>query len=77
MNKNNTFIYSRLNVKERVKLIKQKLPKHIKKIIITNYPEYNSVEGCNLINNVLALKSPDLRLCEILEKIVSDKQKGL
>ena len=64
-----TFLYTRENVKERIKTIKSKLPRDYRKVVKKMYPEYNTIEGMDLLNNVVALRSTDLRLCEILERI--------
>jgi hypothetical protein len=54
---------------QRVKAIKPNLPKNYRAIILSNYPEYNSVKGGVLIQNVVAMRTADVLLTEILEKI--------
>lgn len=59
--------------KRRVSAIKDKLPKEVRSIIMERYREYNTGSGSSLINNVIAGRSADLRLTEILEKIAKEK----
>lgn len=60
---------------KRVKSAKVDLPKDYKKIIYTNYPEYNTHEGSVLVQNVVACRTADVVLTEILEKIASGELK--
>lgn len=59
--------------KRRVKLIKKKLPKNIKQKIFQDHKEYDTASGTRLIDNVIAGRSADLKLTEILETIVAKK----
>jgi hypothetical protein len=58
--------------KARVKAIKEKLPKNFREIIYEKFPKYNTAKGAMLINNVVALRSPDITLTEILEQIAAN-----
>lgn len=48
--------------------IKKDLPKNIRDLIYENFPEYNTAKGSELIMNVLAGRSPCMRLTEILKQ---------
>lgn len=54
---------------QRVEKIKGNLPRNFRNIVYQHYPEYNSEDGRELINNVLALRTVCTRLTEILERI--------
>lgn len=62
--------------KERVAAIRAKLPKNVRLLIMDKYSEYNTGTGSILINNVLAGRSADLKLTEILEKIAAEQEGG-
>lgn len=53
----------------RVEKVKPFLPKNFREIIFEKFPEYNTSSNSNLIMNVLAGRSSDVRLTEILEQI--------
>lgn len=59
----------------RVDLIKGKLPKNYKEVLLTNHPEYNNHKGAILVQNVVALRSADVVITEILERIASGELK--
>ena len=59
----------------RVKAIKSTLPKNYKDILYANHPEYNTHKGSVLVQNVVSLRSADIALTEILEKIASGELK--
>lgn len=69
--------FNRHKIKQRIKYLKDFLPYNSRNRIIELHPEYNTPEGKNLIKNVFDGRTADYRLLEILEKIASDKQKGL
>ena len=54
--------------KEEVQKIKANLPKNIRDRICEKFPEYNTKIGSKLMDNVLAGRSADLRLTEILKQ---------
>ena len=54
--------------KSEVLRIKKDLPKNIRDLIYENFPEYNTAKGHDLIMNVLAGRSPDMKLTEILKQ---------
>lgn len=54
--------------KERVAVLKP-FPKYLKRTIIKKFPEYDSANGGTLISNVMALRTADLRLTQIIEGI--------
>lgn len=60
---------------QRVKKIKALLPKNYKEILFANYPEYNTAKGAILIQNVVAQRSADIVVTEILERIASGELK--
>lgn len=55
--------------KSRVGAIKDILPANWKEIIIKHYPQYNTVQGGVLINNVSLMRASDVKLTEIMERI--------
>lgn len=57
----------RTKLTEQVAAIKEELPKNIRELIYKKFPEYNTAKGANLINNVLAGRTADARLTEILK----------
>lgn len=62
--------------KRRVAAIKSQLPKGVKAIITKEHSEYDTIAGGRLIDNVIAGKSSDLKLTEILEEIAKPKKGG-
>ena len=60
-------------LKARVQAVKDKLPEGYRAIIIQHYDEYNTVKGYQLISNVIALRTANEPLTEILEKIADGK----
>ena len=63
-----------------VKLLKDRLTKikptlsiiglnSVEKTLIKHYPQYNTLEGGQLLSEVLKLRKADITLTEILEKI--------
>lgn len=61
-----------LVTRQRVKEIRDSLPKTWRKVFISKYPEYNNHEGLTLIKNVHLLRTTDLRVTEILEEIAQE-----
>jgi hypothetical protein len=59
-------------LKNRVKFCKPKLPNNWRQQIITIAPEYDSLKGVRLMDNVFKLRSSDLKLTEIIESIVAE-----
>lgn len=58
----------RKKCKEEVAAIKNELPKNIRELIYSKFPEYNTAKGATLINNVLAGRTADLKLTDILKE---------
>ena len=58
-------------LKNRIKLCKKNLPNNWRQHIILLAPEYDSLKGARLMDNVFKLRSSDLRLTELIEKIAS------
>lgn len=56
-----------VELKAQVAKIKNDLPHNIKTLIIEKFPEYDTKKGTILIQNVLAGRTADLRLTEILK----------
>jgi hypothetical protein len=56
-------------LKNRIKLCKKNLPNNWRQQIILLAPEYDSLKGARLMDNVFKLRSSDLRLTELIEKI--------
>lgn len=57
--------------KAEVLEIKNDLPKNVKELIFEKFPQYNTAKGVNLISNVLAGRTADLKLTEILKSFAS------
>lgn len=57
--------------KAEVSKIKNQLPKNIRKQVCEKFPQYNTKTGSKLLDNVLAGRSADLRLTEILKSFAS------
>ena len=56
-------------LKNRVKSCKIFLPNNWRQQIIIIAPEYDSLKGARLMDNVFKLRSSDLRLTELMEQI--------
>ena len=61
-------------LKDRIKSCKENLPNNWRQQIITIAPEYDSLRGARLMDNVFKLRSSDLKLTEIIESIVATNQ---
>lgn len=59
--------------KNRVAVVRELLPKNYNDQILFENPEYDSRKGYILIKNVKALKTADLKLTEIFEKMAKRK----
>ena len=59
-------------LKNRIKACKKNLPNNWRQQIILLAPEYDSLRGARLMDNVFKLRSSDLRLTELVEKIASE-----
>lgn len=59
-------------LKCRIKACKDSLPNNWRQRIIIIAPEYDSLKGARLMDNVYKLRSSDLRLTELIEKIVEE-----
>ncbi len=60
---------------KRIQVVKKKLPKNYKAVLIQYHPEYNTIAGAALINNVITGRTADIKLTEILEQIASGELK--
>lgn len=58
-------------LKNRIKVCKKVLPSNWRQLIIILAPEYDSLKGVRLMDNVFKLRSSDLRLTELIEQIAS------
>ena len=58
-------------LKNRIKACKNLLPNNWRQQIIQIAPEYDSLKGARLMDNVFKLRSSDLRLTELIEDIVN------
>jgi hypothetical protein len=56
-------------LKNRIKACKQFLPNDWRQKIILIAPEYDSLKGARLMDNVFKLRSSDLKLTELIEQI--------
>lgn len=54
--------------KAEVLKIKKDLPANLRELIFEKFPEYNTAKGYNLISNVLAGRTANSRLTEILKQ---------
>ncbi len=61
-------------LKNRIKSCKGFLPNNWRQQIINIAPEYDSLKGARLMDNVFKLRSSDLRLTELIEEIVKSVQ---
>ena len=59
-------------LKNRIRVCKKKLPNNWRQLIIILAPEYDSLKGARLMDNVFKLRSSDLRLTELIEQIVEN-----
>jgi hypothetical protein len=59
-------------LKNRIKVCKKVLPNNWRQQIILLAPEYDSLKGARLMDNVFKLRSSDLRLTELIEQISKD-----
>jgi hypothetical protein len=57
-------------LKNRIKACKNLLPNNWRQQIVNIAPEYDSLKGARLMDNVFKLRSSDLRLTELIEQIV-------
>jgi hypothetical protein len=57
-------------LKNRIKACKNLLPNNWRQQIINIAPEYDSLKGARLMDNVFKLRSSDLRLTELIEQII-------
>jgi hypothetical protein len=58
-------------LKNRIRLCKKNLPNNWRQQIILLAPEYDSLKGARLMDNVFKLRSSDLRLTELIEDIAT------
>jgi hypothetical protein len=61
-------------LKNRIKVCKKVLPNNWRQQIIILAPEYDSLKGARLMDNVFKLRSSDLRLTELIEQIASQTE---
>jgi hypothetical protein len=61
-------------LKERVKVVRTKLPKGYRDIFFETYPQYNSYRGAQLVNNVLVGQATDITVTELLEDLAEKLQ---
>jgi len=59
-------------LKNRIRICKKLLPNNWRQLIVILAPEYDSLKGARLMDNVFKLRSSDLRLTELIEQIVAD-----
>ena len=59
-------------LKNRIKVCKRVLPNNWRQQIIVIAPEYDSLKGARLMDNVFKLRSSDLKLTELIEQIAAD-----
>ena len=59
-------------LKNRIDVCKKVLPNNWRQQIIVLAPEYDSLKGARLMDNVFKLRSSDLRLTELIEQIAAD-----
>lgn len=57
-------------LKNRIKACKNLLPNNWRQQIVHIAPEYDSLKGARLMDNVFKLRSSDLRLTDLMEQIV-------
>jgi hypothetical protein len=61
-------------LKNRIRACKANLPNNWRQQIILLAPEYDSLRGARLMDNVFKLRSSDLRLTELIEKIANESE---
>ena len=61
-------------LKNRVEECKIFLPNNWRQKIIVVAPEYDSLKGARLMDNVYKLRSSDLKLTELIEQISSENK---
>ena len=61
-------------LKNRVEFCKIFLPNNWRQQIIIIAPEYDSLKGARLMDNVFKLRSSDLKLTELIEQIAFETQ---
>jgi hypothetical protein len=61
-------------LKSRINACKEFLPNNWRQQIILIAPEFDSLRGARLMDNVFKLRSSDLRLTELIEQIVEVTQ---
>ena len=61
-------------LKNRIKSCKIFLPNNWRQQIIIIAPEYDSLKGARLMDNVFKLRSSDLKLTELIEQIARKAQ---
>lgn len=59
-------------LKNRIIDCKKILPNNWRQQIIIIAPEYDSLKGARLMDNVFKLRSSDLKLTELIEQIAAD-----
>lgn len=59
-------------LKSRIRVCKKRLPNNWRQLVIRLAPEYDSLKGARLMDNVFKLRSSDLRLTEMIEQIVAN-----
>jgi hypothetical protein len=59
-------------LKNRIRVCKKRLPNNWRQLIIILAPEYDSLKGARLMDNVFKLRSSDLRLTELIEQIAAN-----
>lgn len=64
-------------LKNRIEVCKKVLPNNWRQQIIVLAPEYDSLKGARLMDNVFKLRSSDLRLTELIEQIAEDSIIGV
>lgn len=62
-------------LKERVKVVRTKLPKGYRDLFFAAYPQYDSYRGAQLVNNVLVGQATDITVTELLEELAEMLQK--
>lgn len=60
--------------KARVKAIKKRLPKNVRAMVFELHPQYLTVDGIALLNNVISGSSSCMLLTEVLEQIAKQTE---
>lgn len=58
-----------VEAKERMAALKP-FPSGLKKEFMRRYPEYDTTKGSNLFDNVIYLRSTDLKILSIIENLI-------